>query len=164
MYISSIGPKQFLLFSSRLLGRDTWGLRLYTFSCDLASEFFVNMSPTNADTYKPKDPGILVLLCPRGNKQHHCFTVCGFKHSLKLAATSPLKIVQAPQKGKFIFQQAIAFQSSKASWLLDSGKVHATPLKTNMAMENLHFLIGDTSSNDCFANVMLVFGGVTRCN
>ncbi len=38
--------------------------------------------------------------------------------------------------------------------------VHSTPLKTNMTLENHHFLIGDTCSNGCFSIVMLVFGGV----
>ena len=34
--------------------------------------------------------------------------------------------------------------------------------KTNMAMENRHVLIGDTSSNGCFSIVMLVLWGFTR--
>ena len=32
--------------------------------------------------------------------------------------------------------------------------------KTNMAMENHHFELGDTSSNGSFSIFMLVFGGV----
>ena len=33
------------------------------------------------------------------------------------------------------------------------------PWKTNIAMENHHFLVGNASSNDWFSIVMLVFRG-----
>ena len=50
------------------------------------------------------------------------------------------------------------FVAYYVAWLQ---KMAVHPWKTNMAMENHHFLLGDASSNDWFSIVMLVFlGGI----
>ena len=42
---------------------------------------------------------------------------------------------------------------------LNAAAPKTTPLKTNMTLENHHFLVGNTSSNGGCSIVMIVFGG-----